>query len=281
MFLPEASDYIAPSPAETVSLAKAVTHSEFVLGLQADARKYQLPINVGIHEPTQGGDKVKNTLIWIDEKGEITQRYQKLHLFDVEIKDGPILRESKYVAPFIMNQHLSFTLCTHMADVSYRSVEEGSQILPPFDTPIGRLGLMICFDLRFPELSLSLSQPKDRAFSPAQILTYPSAFTVPTGRAHWQTLLRARAIECQSYVIAAAQCGPHNEAKSRFSYGNSLIVNPWGEIVAELGAWGDEGETKGVEEPDIAVADIDLDRVEKVRREMPLNRRTDVYHSLP
>jgi deaminated glutathione amidase len=97
LFLPEASDYIASNADETVALAKSVTDSEFVLGLQADARRFQLPINVGIHEPAQDGKKVKNTLIWIDEKGDIVQRYQKLHLFDVEIKDGPILRESKYV----------------------------------------------------------------------------------------------------------------------------------------------------------------------------------------
>lgn len=114
------------------------------------------------------------------------------------------------------------------------------------------------------------------------MLVYPSAFTVPTGRAHWATLLRARAIECQSYVIAAAQCGPHNEAKTRLSYGNSLIVDPWGEIVAELGAWTDDKEKgKGVGEPEIALAEIDLEKVEKIRREIPLARRTDVYHSLP
>lgn len=101
----------------------------------------------------------------------------------------------------------------------------------------------------------------------AQIITYPSAFTVPTGKAHWETLLRARAIETQSYVIAAAQAGPHNE--KRRSYGHSMIVNPWGEILAQL--------SDGYQEPQIAVADIDLDLLAKVRREMPLLRRTDIY----
>jgi predicted amidohydrolase len=97
LFLPEASDYIASSGAETVSLVRSVKDSEFVLGLQKEARQAKLPINVGIHEPAQGGAKVKNTLIWIDEQGEIAHRYQKIHLFDVEIKDGPVLKESAYV----------------------------------------------------------------------------------------------------------------------------------------------------------------------------------------
>ncbi|PLB46747.1 carbon-nitrogen hydrolase [Aspergillus steynii IBT 23096] len=235
LFLPEASDYIGSSAAESVSLVRSVQESEFVLGLQKEARQANLHINVGIHEPAPDG-RVKNTLVWIDEKGVISQRYQKIHLFDVDIKDGPVLKESS-------------------------SVEKGMEIVPPFETPVGRVGLSICFDLRFPEISLALKRQN------AQVITYPSAFTVPTGRAHWETLLRARAIETQSYVIAAAQAGPHNE--KRRSYGHSLIVNPWGEIVAQLG---DE-----YQEPQIAVADIDFDLLTKVRREMPLLRRTDVY----
>lgn len=164
-----------------------------------------------------------------------------------------------------------------------RSVQPGKEILPPFETPIGRVGLAICYDvsiiylcvlpiishssaydfdqLRFPEISLALKRQK------ADIITYPSAFTVPTGKAHWESLLRARAIETQSYVIAAAQAGPHNE--KRRSYGHSMIVNPWGEIVAELGEDHDE--------PQIATADINLSLVAKIRQEMPLLRRTDLY----
>lgn len=121
LFLPEASDYIASSGDESISLAKSVQDSPFVQGLQTEARNSKLPINVGIHEPAADG-KIKNTLIWIDEEGNIAQRYQKLHLFDVEIKDGPNLKESK-------------------------TVEKGMHILPPFSTRIGRVGLMICFDV--------------------------------------------------------------------------------------------------------------------------------------
>ncbi|KAK0509738.1 hypothetical protein JMJ35_008132 [Cladonia borealis] len=178
LFLPEATDYIAPTPSETISLVRSTTDSPFVLGLQKSAHEAHLPIHVGIHEPTTEGNRVKNTLIWINEKGEISHRYQKLHLFDVEIENGPVLRESK-------------------------SVEPGSAILPPFHTPVGKVASMICFDLRFPTLSTRL---RDQG---AQILTYPSAFTVPTGKVHWDVLLRARAIETQSYVIAAAQVGRH------------------------------------------------------------------------
>jgi predicted amidohydrolase len=104
----------------------------------------------------------------------------------------------------------------------------------------------------------------------ASIITYPSAFTVPTGKAHWEVLLRARAIETQSYVVAAAQVGNHNE--KRVSYGHSLVVDPWGKVLVELGG---VGEWKG--EPELGVFDIDEDLLAKIRREMPLLRRTDVY----
>ncbi|KAI4203734.1 MAG: hypothetical protein LQ346_001744 [Caloplaca aetnensis] len=236
LFLPEASDYVAPSAAETVSLVQPTSVSPFVLGLQASAKEYGLPISVGIHEPGRGG-KVKNTLVWIDEHGQIKQRYQKLHLFDVDIPGGPTLKESN-------------------------SVEKGMEIVKPFQTPVGNVGMLICFDLRFPEPSLSLRRQG------AHVITYPSAFTVSTGIAHWSTLLRARAIETQSYVVAAAQVGSHND--KRTSYGHSMIVSPWGDVLAELG-----GEMK--DEPEIAVGEIDLERLEKIRKEMPLLRRTDVY----
>ncbi|KAJ5133686.1 hypothetical protein N7526_005051 [Penicillium atrosanguineum] len=235
LFLPEASDYIASSAEESFSLARSSDCRDFVLALKQSAKQANLHINVGVHEMASE-HRLKNCLIWIDDKGEITQSYQKIHLFDVDIKGGPVLKEST-------------------------NVEPGQKILPPFETPVGRVGLSICFDLRFPEMSLALRRQN------AEIITYPSAFTVPTGKAHWEALLRARAIETQSYVIAAAQAGPHNE--KRRSYGHSMIVTPWGEVIAQLD---DE-----YHEPQIATADIDLDLVAKIRREMPLLRRTDLY----
>ncbi|KAK4154072.1 carbon-nitrogen hydrolase [Chaetomidium leptoderma] len=236
LFLPEASDYIAGSGEETISLVKPVHESKFVLGLREEARREKLAIHVGVHEPGLDARKVKNTVLWIDEHGEITQRYQKIHLFDVDIKDGPALKESN-------------------------SVEPGMKILPPFETPVGKVGSTICFDLRFPEISIALRRLG------ADIITFPSAFTVPTGKAHWEVLLRSRAIETQSYVIAAAQAGRHNE--KRVSYGHSMIVDPWGVVLAELGDKGDE--------PDIVTAEIDHGLLSKVRTEVPLRRRTDVY----
>ncbi|PSN72688.1 nitrilase [Corynespora cassiicola Philippines] len=249
LFLPEATDYIASNAADTISLAQPVTSSPFVLGLQAEAKKYNLPISVGIHEPTTDGTRVKNTLIWISASGHLTHRYQKLHLFNIQLpNNGPMQRESDRVEP-------------------------GDTLSDPYPTPVGKVGPMICFDLRFVEQALAL---RHRG---AQVLLYPSAFTVPTGRAHWEVLLRARAVEAQAYVIAAAQVGWHDEAKKRRSYGHGMIVDPWGKVVARLGGVGEDGSEDGLGEGEgeIAVADIDLELVEKVRREMPLLRRTDVY----
>jgi len=97
LFLPEAADYIGSGPDESAKLVRSVKESEFVLGLQKEAKKNKLPISVGVHEPTTDGKKVKNTHLWIDEHGDIVQRYQKLHMFDVEIENGPKMQESKYV----------------------------------------------------------------------------------------------------------------------------------------------------------------------------------------
>jgi predicted amidohydrolase len=241
LFLPEASDYIGSK-----DLCKSVDDSEFVIGLRKEAKQHGIAINVGIHEPSNNGEKVRNTLIWIDEKGEITQRYQKLHMFDVDIENGPSLKESD-------------------------GVERGKELLDPFDTSLGKIGSLVCFDMRFPEPAQAL-----RARG-AQIITYPSAFTTPTGIAgHWEILLRARAIETQSYVIAPGQVGVHDEEGKRRSYGCSMIIDPWGKVVAQLGK--DEGEGgEWEDEVEIATAEIDLEYVEKIRKEVPLLRRTDVY----
>lgn len=126
--------------------------------------------------------------------------------------------------------------------------------------------MLICFDLRFPEPSLAL---RSRG---AHVITYPSAFTVATGKAHWELLVRTRAVETQCYVVAAAQVGVHDEEGKRKSWGRGMIVDAWGTVVARLGGEEDEG--------GLAVAEVDLGLVERVRGEMALNRRDGVYGSV-
>lgn len=192
--------------------------------------------------------KLLNRALYITPEGMIDNAatYDKLHVFDYGS-----LKESATVQP-------------------------GTQITPPFDSPVGRIGSLICFDLRFPETALALAQPGSRsgwATRPAQIITYPSAFTLRTGEAHWETLLRARAIETESWVIAAAQVGRHNE--KRASYGRSLVVDPWGRVVLRLrGVTDAEGNPENGAVGEIGFVEIDLEEWERVRREMPLQRRT-------
>jgi predicted amidohydrolase len=156
--------------------------------------------------------------------GEIVARYDKIHMFDVDLADGESYRES----------------------ASFRS---GNRAVIA-DLPFGRLGLTICYDLRFPYLYRALAQ------AGASFLSVPAAFTVPTGRAHWHVLLRARAIETGCFVLAPAQCGTH--AEGRRTYGHSLVVSPWGEVLAD-----------GGEEPGLVLAEIDPAKVEEARRMVP------------
>lgn len=159
-------------------------------------------------------------------------RYDKMHMFDVDLASGESWRESNAYAP-------------------------GKDVVTVEETPIGRLGLTICYDLRFPALFEALGQQRCDA------IAVPAAFTVPTGSAHWHVLLRARAIEASAYVIAAAQAGEHEDGRSTF--GHSLVVDPWGEVL--LGMGGDE--------PGLGFADIDLTLLAKVRQQLPslANRR--------
>ncbi|GBB92365.1 hypothetical protein RclHR1_00020068 [Rhizophagus clarus] len=237
IFFPEASDFIAKDSEETLSLTLSINNSPFVNGIKDAALKKKMWVSIGIHELSHDPKRIYNTHLLIDSQGSIIETYRKLHLFDVNIKDGPNLLESKYTI-------------------------RGEKICDPTPTPLGNLGLMVCYDLRFPELSLELRKKG------ADILTFPSVFTVKTGQAHWEVLLRARAIENQCYVIASAQIGRHNE--KRISYGHAMIVDPWGTILARC------PETN---EPSLAFAEIDLDRLKRIRTEIPVSnhRRTDLF----
>ncbi|XP_019695809.1 deaminated glutathione amidase [Harpegnathos saltator] len=239
-FFPEACDYLADNKKDIVAMAEPLT-GQTVESYKEIAAKNNIWLSLGgIHEALpDDAQKIYNTHILINNEGQLVAAYRKIHLFDMDNKDtGVRLMESDYVM-------------------------KGVEIVPPIATPIGKLALSICYDMRFPELSLILRNMG------AQILTYPSAFTYQTGAAHWEVMLRARAIENQCYVVAAAQTGAHN--KKRVSWGHAMIVDPWGAVVAQC-----------AEKTGIATAEIDLELLEKVRKNMPCeeHRRTDLYSKL-
>ena len=178
--------------------------------------------------PVRADDKrIANRSFMFDPNGVVVARYDKIHMFDVDLPNGETYRESNGVRP-------------------------GEQAVVA-STPWGGLGLTICYDVRFGYLHRAL------AHAGAVLLTVPAAFTVPTGQAHWHVLLRARAIETGCYVFAPAQTGEH--AEGRLTYGHSLIVSPWGEVLADAG-----------EKPGFIIADVDLDEVQKARSMVPALR---------
>jgi predicted amidohydrolase len=168
--------------------------------------------------------RVANRSFVINAQGAVVTRYDKIHMFDVELPGGESYRESA-------------TFCPGAEAVLVA-------------TPFGRIGLTVCYDLRFPYLYRALAR------AGAELLAVPSAFTLTTGRAHWHTLLRARAIENGAFVFAPAQTGTH--PRGRKTYGHSLIVDPWGEVLAD-----------GGEEPGFVAADVDLAMVARVRAQIP------------
>ena len=170
------------------------------------------------------GDRLVNRGFIVDDHGAIRARYDKIHLFDVDLPTGESWRESAAYAP------------------GDRSVVA--------TTPWAKVGLSICYDLRFPDLYRALSN------AGAELLSVPAAFTVPTGSAHWHVLLRARAIEAGAFVVAAAQWGDHEDGRATF--GHSLAVDPWGEVLLDMG----EGEGVGF-------ADLDIARLADVRARIP------------
>ncbi|XP_975421.2 nitrilase and fragile histidine triad fusion protein NitFhit isoform X1 [Tribolium castaneum] len=242
VFLPEASDYIAANKNEAKAFAEPL-NGTLMNEYRNLAKTRKVWLSVGGFHELVNEHQIFNTHVLIDDEGEIKSVYKKLHLFDVSIPELNVnLRES---------------------DLN----EAGRHLVPPVMTPAGPLALAICYDLRFPELSII--QRKQGA----NILTYPSAFTKATGALHWETLLRSRAIETQCYVIAAAQYGKHNE--KRTSYGQALIVDPQGKIIAECPKYREGHETN----QSIAIAEIDSNLIQKVRTEMPVfqHRRSDIY----
>jgi len=191
---------------------------------RALARETQAWLLVGSLTIKVDDERMVNRSYLVSASGEIVARYDKIHMFDCTLPSGKVIRESSAYRP-----------------------GEAAVIAT---TPWGPLGMTICYDLRFPQLYRALAQ------AGALFLAVPSSFQRETGVAHWHALLRARAIENLSYVFAPAMCGEH--PGNRTTYGHSLIIDPWGKILAELG-----------DEPGIALADIDVERVAKVRGMLP------------
>jgi deaminated glutathione amidase len=192
---------------------------------QALARELGIWLHIGSIGVLVKADKIANRSFLITPDGRIAARYDKIHMFDVQLPNGESYRESKNFQP-------------------------GDRAVLA-ELPWGGLGLTICYDLRFPTLYRALAK------AGASFIAVPSAFTVPTGQAHWHTLLRARAIESQCFIFAAAQAGEHENGRKTF--GHSLVISPWGEILAE----GD-----GVH-PSVIFADVELEAIAEARRRVP------------
>ena len=204
--------------------------------LSAQARRHGVSLLAGgMPELSSDPERPFNASLLYDADGNLAAHYRKLHLFDVELPDGTVLSESK-------------------------ATTRGADTKPVVAQVAGwGVGLSICYDLRFPELY------RAQVSSGAEVLTVPSAFTIPTGKDHWHVLLRARAIECQSYVVAPAQWGKH--PAERASYGHSLIVDPWGTVLADCS-----------DQVGFVEARLDGGYLEQVRRRLPAleHRRADL-----
>ena len=197
------------------------------------AREHGIWLHLGSIAVLVDDGKVANRGFVIDRMGNIQARYDKIHLFDVDLPTGESWRESAVY-------------------------QAGKNAVLVNGTPVGKLGLTICYDLRFPTLFARIAEADD------DVISVPAAFTVPTGRAHWHVLLRARAIEAGLFVVAAAQVGRHEDGRQTF--GHSIVIDPWGEVLLDMG-----------EERGIAFADIDLARISDVRSRIPaLNHRRPI-----
>ncbi len=221
---PENTALMELKPELTIQAAQSEEACVALKRLRALAAELGIYLHIGSLGIKLDGTRVANRSYLIGPEGEIAARYDKLHMFDVDLAGGESHRESAHCRP-------------------------GSKAVVA-DLPFGRLGLSICYDLRFPQLYRAL------ATAGAEFIAVPAAFTRQTGEAHWHVLLRARAIETGAFVLAATQGGLHENGRATF--GHSLIVSPWGEILAEAG-----------EEPGVIFADLDLAASAETRARIP------------
>lgn len=226
LFTPEMVGYIDRDRGRAAATLRSEADDAVLAAVREAAARQGLWVHIGslgLRDEREDGRWVNRSFV-IDDTGAIRARYDKIHLFDVDLPTGESWRES--------------------------AVYGAGDALVAVDTPWARIGLSICYDLRFPDLYRALSD------AGATMLLVPAAFTVPTGTAHWHLLLRARAVEASAFVIAPAQSGVH--ADGRITYGHSLVVDPWGEVLLDMG-----------EEEGLACVDIDLARLEDVRARLP------------
>jgi predicted amidohydrolase len=228
LFTPEMSGLLDSDRQRAGKAIRPEEHDEVLTAVRRAAKAHGIWVQLGSLALKGRSDKFANRAFLIDGDGEIRGRYDKIHLFDVDLPTGESWRESAMY-------------------------EGGGRAVVVPDTPVGTLGLTICYDLRFPELFQRLSE------AGAEVIAVPAAFTVPTGKAHWQVLMRARAIEAELFIVAAAQAGHHEDGRD--TYGHSLVADPWGELVLEMGG-----------DPGLAFAEIDLARIAEVRSRIPVHQ---------
>lgn len=224
---PEMTNILETDRERLKGLARPEAEDEAVRAFADLARELQIWLLIGSLALKGPGEKLLNRSLLFSPDGTVSARYDKVHLFDVDLPNGQVLRES--------------------------AAYEAGRPVPLVPLPFATVGLTICYDVRFPHLYRGLAKEG------AEILTVPSAFTKVTGEAHWHVLLRARAIETGSFVLAPAQAGLHECGRETF--GMSLAVSPWGEITAE-----------GGQEPEIVMTEIDRNEVRKARRRIPVLR---------
>jgi predicted amidohydrolase len=225
VFTPEMSGLLDRNSERAMGNVRVEEEDEVIAASRNAAHAQGIWVHLGSVAVLTEGGQLANRSFVIDPRGEVRARYDKIHLFDVDLPTGESWRESN----------------------TYR---HGQEAVVVTGTPVGTLGLAICYDLRFPALFARLTEAS------ADVIAVPAAFTVPTGKAHWEVLLRARAIEAGLFVVAAAQSGHHEDGRT--TYGHSLIVDPWGEVLLDM------GDGAGVK-----VADIDLSRITDVRSRVP------------
>lgn len=233
LFTPEMSLLLDRDRRRAASWIESDAPDRLIRRLRELSGEIEMDIAIGSIPVKASNGKWSNRSFFFDEwNAGPTVTYDKIHMFDVDLANGESWRESN-------------------------AYEPGEQVVTVDHTLVGRLGLTICYDLRFPALFEELGNRRCDA------IAVPAAFTKPTGAAHWHVMLRARAIEASAFVIAAAQVGKHEDGRE--TYGHSLVVDPWGEVLLDMGG----------EEPGLGYCDIDLSRIAEVRQQVPslANRR--------